>query len=484
MKEILSGKLFDSRIQSEIIGKKEKFLGHFLGPISVILMNSILSNYLNVYYTDVLDISAIWGGMFISLFPVAAKILDVLTFIYMGRIVDQTNSRQGKARPWILISAPLLVSSMILLFVVPEGNENLTTIWIFLSYTMFYAVAYTMYSTAHTLMVPLATRNEAERSKLSLTANTPNMAAGMLIAILFPCLVVPLIGVRRRMWVIVMLAVAAAAFPMILIEYFFTRERVTEERRKAERNGKAEEIKTISLWRQFGCCMKSRCWVVLMIYMTVLQLVNALFSAGTFYYCNWVLGSYNDGYTQALFYALGQAPLGIGILFCTPICRKLGKRNAMLGGFALSFAGVAICLVNPRNLVLVLAGQVIRTVGLIPSTFMVSGLLGDALDEVEQVSKERCDGFSSSVFNCIVTLASGAALCIFNYGLSHLGYQAPTTSTVPVQTAGIQNFIIFCVIGVQAIAYPVIMGLLLFFKKDVKENAASDRSGGSAALMM
>ena len=40
-------------------------------------MNSILSNYLNVYYTDVLDISGIWGGLFISVFPVAAKALDV-----------------------------------------------------------------------------------------------------------------------------------------------------------------------------------------------------------------------------------------------------------------------------------------------------------------------------------------------------------------------------------------------------------------------
>lgn len=181
----MAGKFFDSRICSEKVEKKEKYLGHFLGPISVILMNSILSNYLNVYYTDVLDISGIWGGVFIGAFPVVAKTLDVLTFIYMGRVVDGTRSKQGKARPWIFLSAPLLVISMILLFVVPVGNENVTAVWIFLSYTMFYAVA-----------------------------NTSNMAAGSLIAILFPCLVVPVIGVDRRAWTGVMLAVAAAALPM------------------------------------------------------------------------------------------------------------------------------------------------------------------------------------------------------------------------------------------------------------------------------
>lgn len=464
MKDILACKCFDSRIRSEKIEKKEKYLGHFLGPVSVILMNAILSNYLNVYYTDVLKISGIWGGLFIGAFPVVAKALDVLTFIYMGRVVDGTDSRQGKARPWILLSAPLLVVSMALLFVVPVGNENVTAVWIFLSYTMFYAAAYTMYSTAHTLLVPLATHDGAERGKLSLVANTPNMAAGMLIAILFPCLVVPMIGVNRRAWMGIMLAVAAMAFPMILVEYFFTRERVTEEKERKENEKKS------SLKRQLKCCLKSRSWVVLMIYVIILQTVNALFSAGTFYYCNWVLGSYNDGYTQALFYALGQAPLGIGIIFCTPLCRKFGRRNTMMGGFLLSAAGVALCLYRPENLAVVLTGQVIRTVGLIPSNFMVSSLLGDALDDVEQASGQRCDGFSSSVYNCIVTMASGIALCIFNYGITFLGYQAPMASVVPVQNEAVRNFMIFCVIGVQAFAYPLIFGLLFFFRNDRRKN--------------
>lgn len=460
MKDFLSAKIFDSRVCSSRIERKEKYLGHFIGPVSVILMNSILSNYLNVYYTDVLDISSIWGGIFISAFPIVARILDVLTFIYMGRIVDRTSSRQGKARPWILVSAPILVISMVLLFVVPQGNELLTAAWIFLSYTMFYAVAYTMYSTAHTLMVPLATHDESQRSKLSLIANTPNMMAGMLIAILFPCIVVPVIGVERSLWMGVMLVVAVAAFPLILIEYYFTRERVTEE------GSGSEGKETLSIKQQFMCCIKSRSWIVFMIYVIIIQIVNALFSAGTFYYCNWVLGSYNDGYTQALFYALGQAPLGIGILFCTPVCRKFGKRNAMLGGFAFSVVGVLICLADSRNLVLVLAGQLIRTIGLIPSSFMMSSLLGDALDDVERSSGVRCDGFSSSVFNCIVTMASGVALCIFNFGISRLGYQAPAAFVIPVQNAEVQKFMIFCVIGIQVIAYPVIMVLLFFFRND------------------
>ena len=462
MMKLLNSRFFDPKVPENKITAKEKILGYFMGPIAVMVMNAILSNYLNVYYTDVLKISTLWGGSFIALFPIVAKVLDVITFIYMGLVVDKTKSRQGKARPWILFAAPLMVVSMILLFVVPRGNENLTAIWIFVSYTIFYAVAYTMYSTAHTLMVPLATKDPDQRRSLSTVANTPGMAAGSFVAILFPTVIVPLLGVIENRWVIAALLIAVFSFPLMLFEFFFTRERVVA----------AEEIRKISLREQLRCCLKSRPWVVLMLYMVVLNLVNALFSTATFYYCNWVLGSYNDGHTQALFYALGQAPLGIGVVLCGPIVKKLGKRNALLAGMIVATAGAALCLLNPRNLPLVLAGQFIRTVGLIPGTYLISSLLGDALDDVERVSGQRCDGFSSSVFNCIITLSGGLALAVFNFGIAQLGYQAPTPEMTPVQNDAIQTFLIFCVMGVQLIAYPLIGVLTRFFPK---EKSASSR---------
>lgn len=469
MYNLINNNVFDSKIHTNRIDKKEMYLGYFLGPIGVILMNAILSSYLNVYYTDVLNINHIWDGIFISAFPVTAKILDVLTYILMGKIIDCRHSKQGKARPWILISAPLLVLGMILLFAVPDINDAVTAMWIFASYILFYAVAYTMYSTAHTLLVPLATYDKAEREKLSLISNTPNMVAGTLVSIIFPCFVLPLIGIHRNLWITVMLSVAMVAFPVILLEYYFTKERVTKTEHQLS------DSRALSLKKQLKCCMKSKNWIVLMIYLFLINLVNSLFNISSFYYCNWVLGTYNDGYTQTLFFALGQAPLGIGIIFCRPICRKFGTRNAMILGFALSTAGVLLCLLNPRNLIQILTGQVIRTIGLIPSTFMGADLLGNALDDVEQTSGKRCDGFTSSILNCIVTITSGLATCIFNYGISHLGYQTPDISCIPVQVPAVQTFIIVCVISMQIIVYPVIMVLLLFFRD--RRNAVPQNLG-------
>jgi len=207
-----------------------------------------------------------------------------------------------------------------------------------------------------------------------------------------------------------------------------------------------------------------------MLYMVLTQVIGCLSNASTFYYCNWVLGTYNDGFTQMFFYAVGNAPLGFGIFICAPICKWLGKKRAMQIGYVVATLGTILCVCNPHSLILVLLGQIIKSIGLIPSTFMLTAMLGDALDDVEYKTGVRCDGFSSSVFNVILTLATGVSLCILNLGLTQLGYIAPTDGSVlPVQTDLIQDFFTFCAIGCQTLIYPIIVLLLHFFEGDKDE---------------
>lgn len=467
MKDILTHPIWDSRIHSDTVTKKERMLGYFIGPVSVILMNSILSNYLNVYYTDVIQLGHVWNGWFLSFFPIVVKILDAATFVIMGVIVDRCHFKQGKARPWILFSAPLLVISMVLLFFFPTGNELVLVIWIFFSYNLFYSVAYTAYNTCHTLMVPLSTRDRSERSRLSVLTNMQPMVSGMVVAVLFPTFIVPALGINRGKWIMLMSAIAAIALPCILLEYFFTRERVTEAG-AAER--KAPEKR--SLREQLSLCLKSKVWIALFIYLILNHTVSLIANYSTFYYCNWVLGSYNDGRTQALYYVIGNAPLGLGMILCRPICKKLGRRNAMAGGFLLATLGTALCLMNPKNLQLVLMGQAIKSVGLIPSTFMVTAMLADAMDDVELQTGERSDGFTSSVYNTVFTLTTGLAMCILNLGVTQLGYQAPgLDGSIPVQTELVQRFFTFGAVGAQAFVFPIIALVLLRSPDDRKREA-------------
>ncbi|MGN1026309.1 MAG: MFS transporter, partial [Faecousia sp.] len=161
--KLLDGRLFQSRIQSKNVAGTEKWLGYLLGPCGALLLNAVLATYLNVYYTDVLKLTNVWGGMFLMIFPIASKILDAITNVVMGYIIDRTHTRQGKARPWLLLSAPLLAVTGVLLFTVPSGNETVQVLWVMISYNLFYSFAYTIYNMSHNLMVPLSTRNTTQR---------------------------------------------------------------------------------------------------------------------------------------------------------------------------------------------------------------------------------------------------------------------------------------------------------------------------------
>lgn len=220
--EMLSAKLFDSRIHSQNVTGKEKWLGYLLGPCGALLLNAVLATYLNVYYTDVLKLTTVWGGAFLIMFPVVSKIVDAITNVVMGYIIDRTKTRQGKARPWLLLSAPLLAITGILLFAVPNGSIELQVAWVMISYNLFYSFAYTIYNMSHNLMVPLSTRNTLQRGGLSVFNQISTiMMSGIIVALVFPMAVMPLLGVNKSLWIVVMSVLSILTLPLTLLEYYF-----------------------------------------------------------------------------------------------------------------------------------------------------------------------------------------------------------------------------------------------------------------------
>ena len=118
----LSQRFFNSKIRSQNVSGKERWLGYMVGPCGALLFSAVMGTYLNVYYTDVLHFNELGLGTFLVIFPIISKIIDAITNVIMGYIIDRTHTKQGKARPWLLLSAPLLAVTGILLFVVPSGT--------------------------------------------------------------------------------------------------------------------------------------------------------------------------------------------------------------------------------------------------------------------------------------------------------------------------------------------------------------------------
>lgn len=458
--EMLSAKLFDSRVHSQNVTGKEKWLGYLLGPCGALLLNAVLATYLNVYYTDVLKLTTVWGGAFLVVFPLVSKIIDAITNVIMGYIIDRTKTKQGKARPWLLLSAPLVALTGILLFTVPNAGETVQVIWVMLSYNLFYSFAYTIYNMSHNLMCPLSTRNTIQRGGLSVFNQISTiMMSGIIVALIFPMVVMPMLGVDQTKWILVMSVLSILSLPLTLLEYYFTKERVTEEQ-------SGTEEKKLPFLTQLKIVLTDKYMILMFVYFFIYTLGTSLKNIGLVYYCNYVLGTYNDGVTQTMISVIGGIPMGIGIFAVWPLAKKFGKRNVTLAGFILYALGSAICWSVPTNMAIVLIGQFIKNIGGLPCAYVFMALFADGLDHLEWKSGVRSDGVAMSIYNILAVATIGVSTSLFNALISKAGYVAPKlvdgVTVAAQQSQAVKNMITFSFVGLETITGIILAVLLIF----------------------
>lgn len=450
----------------------EMALGYLIGPFGALITNAVFTSFLNRFYTDILGMA----GKFLTLLPLVSTIFVVAGNLIVGVVIDRTRTRFGKARPYLLASAPLLAVSCILIFAVPAGNELLKIIWIAVSYNLYFAIAYPIYFMAHSMMVPLSTRDLDQRGKLSVVSNVANMgAAGLFAAIIFPMLVYPRLK-NQGAWLTCMCILGAVALAGALLEFAFTRERITEEEMagtgEADSSGsgavKAEDKPKIPLTQQIKGVVTDGYWWIIIIYYLLFGISGGIKNLSMSYYCDYVVGTYQDGMTQTVLAVVSGLPMALGIFCVWPLANKFGKKNITVAGLALSVVGGVISLAAPYNFWSVAAGVAIKTLGTIPACYVMMALFADVLDHLEAKNGYRCDGLSMSLYSVITVSTFGIITAIFNGLISLSGYTAPTIID-GVATAARQNdatmwVFIICYLGVETVAYAILTVLLSFLK--------------------
>lgn len=471
-----SSSLMKTRITEDNVTGKERWLGYLIGPAGALLLNAVLGTYLNVYYTDVLKLTTLWGGAFLAIFPIISKIIDAITNILMGYIIDRTRTTEGKARPWLLLSAPLVAVTGLLLFAVPKASQPVQAVWVIVSYNLFYSFAYTIFNMSHNLMVPLSTRDTEQRGKLSVFNQIATiMMSGIIVALIFPMVIMPILGVDKMKWITLMSVLSILALPLTLLEYYFTKERITLEQTE-------EDAPPISFKEQLRAVLTDKYMLIIFVYFLIYMCASSMKNLALVYYCNYVLGSYNDGSTQTLLSVIGGLPMGIGLFAVWPLARKFGKRNITLVGFILYAIGSAVCWCFPKNMVIVLIGQFVKNIGGLPCSYVFMALFADVLDHLEWKRGLRCDGTAMSVYNILAVSSVGIVTGIFNGILGRTGYIAPELVegiTVAVeQNAATNNFITFAFVGLETIT-GVVLAVLLFFldvEKDITKKQEEIRA--------
>ena len=469
----LYNRLPKSKVNAENVTASEKWLGYLLGPAGALLLNAVLATYLNVYYTDVLKLTTVWGGAFLVVFPIVSKVIDAITNVVMGYVIDRTRTSEGKARPWLLLSAPLLTVTGILLFTVPSASQTVQVVWVMISYNLFYSFSYTIFNMSHNLMVPLSTRDTTQRGGLSVFNQiTTIMMGGILVALVFPMVIMPMIGVDKGKWITLMSMLSILVLPLTLLEYFFTKERVTLE------NQAAGETSAASFGAQLKAIFTDKYTILIYAYFLIFTTGSCIKNVSLVYFCNYVLGSYNDGITQTMLSVIGGIPMGIGIFAVWPLAKKFGKRNVTLAGFILYAIGGVICWLFPTNMTIMLVGQFIKNIGGLPCSYVFMALFADVLDHMEWKTGFRSDGIAMSVYNIIAVAMVGICTGIFNGMLAGAGYAAPEivngVTVAAAQTEAVKSVITFGFVGLEVFTGVILAVLLAFLsvEKDIGKKQA------------
>lgn len=415
---------------------REMIFGYFLGPLLVLAMTSVVASYYLTFYRTYEDI--VNQRVFLTVLPLISVIPMALSNIVIGILVGKTKTKQGKARPYILMAAPLLLISGILVFCIPYLSLGVRMVWMAVTYNLFAAIANPVYGTSHYLMVSLSTRDLDQRGKLSVVANIPAVAGNGLIS----SIVMPLIlgwinsagsnDVLQNRWQMVMTVFAVLAFAGCILEYFFTRERITEEdmvepEGEMESVAQKESAKSASaapstLEQLKGAAADSYWWIIIIFYL--LYQAGVMFKGGYVFniFCHeffqevHIFGmTLTADMAQSVLALISGIPLAAGMLFIWPLANRFGKKNMILVGCVISIAGSIVCLLAPDNFAVMLVGQTLKGLSSVPGAYIMMALFADVLDHLEAKLGYRVDGISMSVYNTVLTVVNGLAVAVFNF---------------------------------------------------------------------
>ena len=480
----------------------EAALGYLVGPALAATANAVLANYFNAYMSNVLNINR-WASWFFTWIPVISVVFVILGNILVGRLVDKNITRAGKARPLILLSVPLSILGLLVLFVLsPYVNETMpekqsaALVLLAIGYILWFAVAYPMYSTPHAALVGLSTRSSKDRGLLAAISNASAMAAMGIASMVLPFFLRllfvydmnPSAGspvyndagaieyytdasgaviydglASYQHWKIFVIALMITTIIGAIAEYLFTRERVTEESFK----GGGEEAKPARPVReQAEVCLHDRYWIMMMVFFFCFQMGGMIKNVSQLYFCQAMFPDTGGNYTvayggqlQGTLAIAGAIPTALGILIAVPLANKIGKAKAILSGAILAVLGGVIGLLSPGNYPVVVASFIIKALGSTPAMYLQLALLADVYDHQEALHGFRTDGFSMMIYGAIMAGMTGLATGIMNSVLSALQYSASNISSPAIRSAMPWLFI-----GGETICYAVIFAMFLFMR--------------------
>lgn len=409
-------------------------------PIATLLMA-----FLVYFYTDIIGVNPAVVGTIL----LVSRVMDGVSDLVAGNIIDHTHTKNGSARPWYLWLAVPMALSYVLLFTVPNCGTAGKIAYIFISYNLASTVVYTLFNAAMAVFPVYLTKNRESRSIMS-TIRLFVACSAQIVLMTFAIQLVEMLGGGQSGWVKLAAILGVIAALVMVFIYFNTKE---------ISDGDEEEKENVPFLVGVKALLQNKYWFMMLAAFFIGVIIQVCTLTDGVYYAKYVMNDINMQANLSMYFLV---PNLFAMLFL-PACFKKGvwKRNLCIAGAVLLLIGTIIGVVFPFGWGFII-GLAIRGIGYAMNACCQTAMVYDIVVYGEWKTGYNIPGMTATATCAAQKLGSGIGAALLGVVLSFFGYDGLAQVQTPEAISAI-NVIYMIVPAVLAVVWVILM---MFYKLD------------------
>ena len=390
-------------------------VGYGSGDVAGNVVYVLLSAFVMIYLTDTAGLNA---GIVGTLMMVS-RLFDGFSDVIFGALLDRTNTRMGKARPWMLWGFVGCAGMIIAIFAIPtELGETAKYAWFFIAYTLLNAVFYTANNIAYSALTALITRNGSERVQMGSIRFMFAFGTNLLIQSITVG-GVAMFGGGAAGWRTMAIIYALFGLAVNTLSVFSVKELSPEE--LAGDDDTAQKDDTLTVLESARMLLSNKYYLLILVVFLLTQVFTAMLNM-SIYFMKYILGDENLLGTFA--WAI-NIPLIVGLLVTPIIVKKFGEMYRVnLGGYVIATLGRLGVLVAAyfHNIPLMLVLSAVASLGMSPLQGTLNAMIAEASEHTWLRTGKRIDGLMFSCTSLGVKVGGGIGTAAAGWLLAASGY--------------------------------------------------------------
>ena len=415
--------------------------GYFCGMFGCNAAYSMVNTFLLMFYTDAMKLDAAQ----LSLMFLITKLVDGVTDYLVGCLIDRTDTKLGRNKPWMLYGIPVFVIGFLLVFAAPDFAASWRLAYAYLSYSIF-CFGFTMVYVPMNSIVPFMTSDPDERTTI-LTYGNVGGSVGVLLAIVGVPAMIQINGGTSSIS-----GYTRTALPLITISaaiYFFSVVLTKEE-------NLPPMAKKESPWKNLRLIIENRPFLCLLGYMLFNALQLACMTSVLTYYAKYILFDEAQVTTLNLVFAVGNF---IGLAFASPFGKRFSKRPLLSVLLVIQMLCWVGCWFAFDRIIMIYICISIMSLAAGVTTPNVYAVLSESVDYGEYKTGVNLAGTQTAIFGLFNKIGSAMASSLIALVLS-LGHY---DNTAAIQADSARFAIRFALSGVCFICAAACFASMLFY---------------------